>query len=50
MRTQEQAEPGHKGPRIIEMSRVRQGEARYVLAIGTVLVVVAFAVIYFVSV
>jgi len=45
--------PGQKGPRVIETTRARQGEARgdvrYVLAIGTFLVVVAFAVIYFVG-
>lgn len=41
------------GPRTLETTKARQGEApghvRYVLAISVVLVVVAFAVIYFVG-
>lgn len=45
--------PGQKGPHVIETTRARQGETRghvrYVLAIGTFLVAVAFAVIYFVG-
>ena len=46
--------PKQKDPQVIETTRARQGEARgdarYVLAIGTLLVVVAFAVIYFAGV
>jgi hypothetical protein len=45
---------GRQGPGEIETTRARQGEApghvRYVLAIGILLVVAAFAVIYFVGV
>jgi hypothetical protein len=46
--------PGHAGSGEIETTRARQGEApghvRYVLGIGLLLVVAAFAVIYFVGV
>jgi hypothetical protein len=45
---------GRNGPSEIETTRARQGEApghvRYVLGIGLLLVVAAFAVIYFVGV
>jgi hypothetical protein len=42
---------GRKGPHDLDTNRARQGEApghvRYVLTVGIVLVIAAFAVIYF---
>ena len=44
----------HNGPPVVETTRARQavapGHVRYVLSVSVVLVVVAFAIIYFVGI